>query len=213
MIQSELAARLRAAGIVPVISVSSIEATLSLVDDLVEAGLDLVEIVLRNPLALDALRAVRMRHAEITIAAGTVLDAHRYRDAVEAGADFAIAPGLEPGLAAYGQTAAIPLVPGAQTASEVMVARAAGFTTLKFYPALPANGAEVLVDYANVFPDVVFMPTGKITEASLPAFAALKNVAGVGGSWMFAAGGKTLPREEIARRVALGRQIMIERRL
>ncbi|WP_237684005.1 hypothetical protein [Pseudaminobacter soli (ex Zhang et al. 2022)] len=80
------------------------------------------------------------------------------------------------------------MVPGVQTASEVMVARRPGVRLLKFYPAEAAGGSDVLEDFARVFPDVAFMPSGKITFELLPGYARLSNIASVGGTWMLAAG-------------------------
>ncbi len=205
---ADLSLLLRKARIVPILSPDSVDAAVDTVDILIEAGIDVVEIVLRNPTAAEALQTIRQRHRGLTIAAGTVLDGERYEAAMKAGAHFAVSPGLEPSLAAHARRAAIPLVPGAQTASEVMSARAAGFAVLKFYPAVPANGAQVLSDFANVFPDVAFMPTGKLNAAVLPDYAMLSNVACVGGSWMFSEGGGRLARDEIVARVHAALAIM-----
>ena len=101
-----------------------------------------------------------------------------------AGAQFAVTPGLTDELAAAGHRAPFPLLPGVATASELLAARAAGYTALKFFPAEPAGGTAMLAAFAPVFPDVIFCPTGGITRESAPRFLALANVACVGGSWI-----------------------------
>jgi 2-dehydro-3-deoxyphosphogluconate aldolase/(4S)-4-hydroxy-2-oxoglutarate aldolase len=200
------------ARITPVMAVSDADAAAGTIDALAEAGIGVIEIVLRSAVATEAIAATRRRHPHLVVAAGTVLDEEAYTAAVAAGAHFAVSPGLEPGLAAYARGAAIPLVPGVQTASEVMAARAKGFSLLKYYPAVPSNGSQVLADFANVFPGIAFMPTGKITAAVLGEYAALRNVLCCGGSWMFSEGGRTLAPAEIAARVSASLEIMSKHR-
>lgn len=172
------------ARVLPIVSVKDVEGTTALVDDLVAAGIGAVEILFRHPAAADALRACRRRHPGLLIAAGTILGAAARDAAVEAGADVLIAPGLTPELAALCRDGPLPLLPGAQTPSEVMAALGAGFQVLKFYPAEPNGAPAILRDYANVFPDAVFVPTGGIVEAVLERYAGLPNVLAVGGSWL-----------------------------
>lgn len=198
--------RLQACRLVPIITVKNVERSVALVDLLAECGIGVVEIVLRTPQALEVVDMLRRRHRDLLIGAGTVLNAEQYEAAVAAGADFTVSPGYDPDLATYSQHSSIPLVPGVQTASEVMRARTSGFRLLKFYPAVPANGIAVLSDFANIFPDVAFMPTGKVTRGELPDFVRLANVVCVGGSWMYSENGEILDAAEIASRVTDGMQ-------
>jgi 2-dehydro-3-deoxyphosphogluconate aldolase/(4S)-4-hydroxy-2-oxoglutarate aldolase len=175
---------LSTARVLPILAVKDVETTIALVDDLVAAGIDAIEILFRNEAAPTALRACRDRHPQLLLAAGTILSVAARDAAIAAGADCLIAPGLTPELAAMCRDGPLPLVPGAQTASEVMAALTAGFDVLKFYPAEPNGAPDILRDYANVFPEASFVPTGGITEGVLARYAALTNVVAVGGSWL-----------------------------
>jgi 2-dehydro-3-deoxyphosphogluconate aldolase/(4S)-4-hydroxy-2-oxoglutarate aldolase len=172
------------ARVLPIVAVKDVESTVALVDDLVAAGINAIEILFRNVAAPAALRACRDRHPRLLLAAGTILGTAARDAAISAGADCLIAPGLTPELAAICRDSRLPFIPGAQTASEVMAALTAGFDLLKFYPAEPNGAPDILRDYANVFPEVSFLPTGGITEGTLARYAALTNVVAVGGSWL-----------------------------
>ncbi|MCX5512921.1 bifunctional 4-hydroxy-2-oxoglutarate aldolase/2-dehydro-3-deoxy-phosphogluconate aldolase [Kaistia algarum] len=183
---SDVLERLAAARIVAIVSVGDVEGAVALVDDLAAAGVETVEILFRNADAPKALVRCRARHPEMLLAAGTIVTADLCRQAVEAGADLMISPGLTPALAAASRTVPLPLIAGVQTASEVMAAAELGLRLVKFYPAEPNGAPAILRDYANVFPAMRFVPTGGIGEAQLAAYGALKNVAAVGGSWLHA---------------------------
>ena len=187
MKQEQVAARIRQAGIVPIVTVRDVEESLTLVGKLVDAGADLVEIVFRSAGAPQALAEARKRFDRCTFAAGTILDEAGVRKAADAGAHCLVSPGLTPELHQAASAAGQVLIPGVQTASEVMAARQLGYRLLKYYPAEPSNGLVVLGDYANIFDTISFMATGKITSKVLPHYGALRNVAAVGGSWMLAA--------------------------
>src|SRR5690606_10336801 len=115
------------------------------------------------------------------------------RAAVDAGAQFAISPGLAEELARAASDAKLAYMPAVQTASEIMAARRLGFTTLKFFPARPAGGVAALKAFAPVFPDVAFCPTGGVSGQDFGDYLRLENVIAVGGSWM-------APPDLIARR-------------
>ncbi|HEX7155731.1 MAG TPA: bifunctional 4-hydroxy-2-oxoglutarate aldolase/2-dehydro-3-deoxy-phosphogluconate aldolase, partial [Burkholderiaceae bacterium] len=104
--------------------------------------------------------------------------------AQRAGARFGVSPGLTPELCAAARDSGLPLLPGVMTPSDVIAARAAGYTELKLFPAQQAGGVGMLKALAGPFPDITFCPTGGITAASAPEYLALPNVACVGGSWL-----------------------------
>jgi 2-dehydro-3-deoxyphosphogluconate aldolase/(4S)-4-hydroxy-2-oxoglutarate aldolase len=120
----------------------------------------------------------------MTIGAGTLLRPDDFSRAAAAGAQFGVSPGMDQALAEAAAKSALPFLPGVQTASEVMTAVGYGLRTLKFYPARAAGGAAVLADFGNIFQDVLFVPTGKLTQADAPEYLALRNVLAVGGSWV-----------------------------
>jgi 2-dehydro-3-deoxyphosphogluconate aldolase/(4S)-4-hydroxy-2-oxoglutarate aldolase len=170
----------------PVISVITIEReadAIPMAQALVAGGLPVLEVTLRTPVALAAIAAMRTVPGAI-VGAGTLLAPEDFARVEAAGAQFAVSPGLTPALAAAGRRSSVPLLPGVATAGELMNARAAGYTALKFFPAEPAGGAPMLASFAPVFQDVVFCPTGGITRESAPRYLKLANVRCVGGSWV-----------------------------
>lgn len=173
---------LNAAPVIPVIVIDRLDDALPLAQALVRGGLPVLEVTLRTPAAIEAIRAMAGIAGAI-VGAGTVLDAKQYDEAVAAGARFVVSPGLTDPLAAHAAKQAVPLLPGTATASEVMRAREAGFTRLKFFPAESSGGVAALKGFASVFRGIRFCPTGGITAASAPSYLALPNVACVGGSW------------------------------
>lgn len=179
------------APVIPVIVIDRVEDALPLARALVAGGLRVLEVTLRTPAALDALRAMCSVPGAI-VGAGTVLDAAQYDAAIDAGAKFVVSPGLTERLAIAARQRVVPLLPGTATASEVMRAREAGFTRLKFFPAESAGGVGALKSLCTVFRDVRFCPTGGITAASARAYLAVPQIVCVGGSW-------PMPAESIAR--------------
>ena len=183
----ELDEILAAAPVIPVLVIDRVEDSLPIARALVEGGLTVLEVTLRTAAALDAVRAMKSVPGAI-VGVGTVLDPKQYEAAVEAGAEFAVSPGLTERLAAAATRGPIPLLPGVATASEVMAALDLGFTRLKFFPATAAGGLPALKGLSAVFGGVRFCPTGGITLATAPEWLALPAVACVGGSWLVPAG-------------------------
>jgi len=198
--------KLRHAAIMPIVQPRSVDFVLSLVAELAQGGAQAIEIVLRSEAALAAISACRREFPELLVGAGTILTHAHYDAAVDAGAQFGISPGFLPSLCAHAIQGPIGLVPGVQTASEVMAAQAAGFDLLKFYPSEPAGGTVVLADFANIFTTATFMPSGKIQLSHLPGYAKLRNITSVGGSWMYAEGASESVRDRMAASLAAMRE-------
>lgn len=171
------------APVIPVLVVERVDDAVPLAQALVRGGLPVLEVTLRTPAAIAVLKAMAGVDGAI-VGAGTVLDAAQYDAAIEAGAQFVVAPGLTDALLAAARARTVPLLPGAVTASEVMRAREAGLRALKFFPAESAGGVAALKGFAAVFADIAFCPTGGITRATAPAYLQLPNVRCVGGSWL-----------------------------
>ncbi|BCP51997.1 2-dehydro-3-deoxy-phosphogluconate aldolase [Kaistia sp. 32K] len=190
--------KLRRAAILPIVQPRSVDFVLSLVEQLAEGGAEAIEIVLRSEAALAAVEACRKRFPELLVGAGTILTSAHYDAAVDAGAQFTISPGFLPAVCDHAKAGPIALVPGVQTASEVMAAQAAGFDLLKFYPSEPAGGTVVLADFANIFTSATFMPSGKIQPSHLAGYGRLRNITSVGGSWMYAEGSSDSIRDRVA---------------
>lgn len=194
MTYAELEARVRAVAVVPILPPRSVDFCLAASEALIAGGATGIEILCRAADALPAIAACRRHFPDLLIAAGTVLEADQYRGAVDAGADFCISPGFDPMIVDLAKAGPIRIVPGVQTASEVIAARRLGVTLQKFYPAEPAGGTAVLADYANVFPNVAFMPSGRVGWAALPPTAGCETSPRWAGPGCMPRAGRPLPR-------------------
>ena len=170
--------------VVPVVIVDDALSAVPLARALVAGGLSVVEITLRTDAALDAIAAIAAEVAGAIVGAGTVLSADQWQAAEKAGARYMVSPGASPDLLAAARDSAVPLMPGAATASEAMRLLEEGYTIQKFFPAEPAGGAAFLKALAAPLPAVSFCPTGGIGAANAGDYLALPNVVCVGGSWV-----------------------------
>ena len=127
-------------------------------------------------MALAAIEAIRKGVPEVIVGVGTLTRAVDFAAADRVGAQFGVSPGLTPELASASRGARFPLLPGVMTPAELIVARAAGFDVLKFFPAQQAGGVAMLQALGTPFPDVAFCPTGGISRATAPDYLALANV-------------------------------------
>ncbi|MFT7004558.1 MAG: 2-dehydro-3-deoxyphosphogluconate aldolase/(4S)-4-hydroxy-2-oxoglutarate aldolase [Sulfurimonas sp.] len=168
--------------IIPVISVNSVEEALHLSEALLKGGINIFEITLRTSCAVDAIKAVCKEFPEAVTGAGTVLDASQFKIVEDAGASFAISPGLTRNLAEYKNS--IPLLPGVATASEIMTGLEYGYDAFKLFPANIIGGVNALKSFSAPFKDVVFCPTGGVNAQNVKEYLALENVLCVGGSWI-----------------------------
>jgi 2-dehydro-3-deoxyphosphogluconate aldolase/(4S)-4-hydroxy-2-oxoglutarate aldolase len=167
--------------VVPVLTIQRVEDAVPLARALTAGGLKVLEVTLRTPCALDAMKAIAAEVPEAVLAAGTVLTAKDLKKSAKAGARLAFSPGLADFMLEEGP---IPMLPGVATASDVMKAMAAGLDTFKFFPAVPAGGVGAIKGLGGPFPDIAFCPTGGIDLKNAPSFLALPNVLCVGGSWV-----------------------------
>lgn len=170
--------------VIPVIVVHRVADAVPLARALVDGGVRVLEVTLRTPVALQAMRAIVQEVPEAIVGAGTVRSVSDAQAAAQAGCRFAVSPGYTSAVGQACQQLGLPLLPGVATASEVMSAQADGFNFLKFFPATAAGGIPLLKALGGPFPDVVFCPTGGITAETAPQFLALPNVKVCGGSWL-----------------------------
>ncbi|MDB1087800.1 bifunctional 4-hydroxy-2-oxoglutarate aldolase/2-dehydro-3-deoxy-phosphogluconate aldolase [Streptomyces sp. ACA25] len=170
--------------VLPVVALEDAADAVPLALALAAGGLTALEVTLRTPGATDAIRAIASEVPQVTVGAGTVRTPEQAEEAVAAGAGFLVSPGSTGHLLAGLRASGVPFLPGAATASEVMVLLEHGITDLKFFPAEPAGGVAFLRALAGPFPQVRFCPTGGVTAESALAYLALPNVVCVGGSWM-----------------------------
>lgn len=170
--------------IVPVVVITDPQQAMPMAQALLEGGIDVMEITLRHSAALAAIEAVARAVPAMCVGAGTVTRAAEVRQVLDAGARFALSPGMTPALLDAVQQAALPFVPGVMTPGEVMAARDAGYSLLKLFPAAQAGGLAMLKALSGPLADVRFCPTGGVSPENLRDFLALPNVAMAGGSWL-----------------------------
>lgn len=175
---------LQAGPVVPVMVIEELAHAVPLARALVAGGVRVLEIVLRTPVAMEAIRAIVREVPQAITGAGTVVNGHDLAAVTEAGAVFAISPGLTSELLDAACQGPIALIPGIATISELMVGMDRGYRQFKFFPAEAAGGIAMLKAIAGPFPQVTFCPTGGISAANYRDYLALKNVACVGGSWI-----------------------------
>lgn len=182
--QSQHAAALcQMAPVIPVLVIEDIAHALPLAQALVAGGLPVLEVTLRTECALEAIEVMASVEGAL-VGAGTVLNAQQMEAAAQAGARFAVSPGATPALIDAARVHDMPLLPGAQTCSEVMALLEQGYTVQKFFPAESIGGASALKSIGGPLPQVTFCPTGGISVTRAPDYLCLPNVACVGGSWI-----------------------------
>jgi 2-dehydro-3-deoxyphosphogluconate aldolase/(4S)-4-hydroxy-2-oxoglutarate aldolase len=172
---------LRLAPVIPVLTIREARDAVPLARALVKGGLRVLEVTLRTDAALQAMERIVGEVPEAFVAAGTVLTSADLERCATAGARLAFSPGFADFMS---QPWAIPIVPGIATATELMKARAAGHSTFKFFPAVPAGGVGALKAFAGPFADAAFCPTGGVDRDNARSFLDLPNVLCVGGSWV-----------------------------
>jgi 2-dehydro-3-deoxyphosphogluconate aldolase/(4S)-4-hydroxy-2-oxoglutarate aldolase len=175
---------MRTGPVIPVIVIDAIDRAVPLARALVAGGVRVLEVTMRTPVALQAVRAIAHEIDGAIIGVGTITRPEDFERSIEAGAGFGVSPGLTPELTKAARASGLPFLPGVMTPSDVIAARAAGFTELKLFPARQAGGVGMLQAMAGPFPDVTFCPTGGVSAATARDFLALPNVACVGGSWL-----------------------------
>lgn len=170
--------------LLPVLSIQREKDILPLADALLAGGVTTLEITLRTPLAIPAIRLLAAERPELCVGAGTVLDGRQFQLVLDAGARFVVAPGSTTELLTLGLNSPVPLLPGIATASEIMMGYGMGYRRFKLFPAEVCGGVGLLKAFAGPFREVQFCPTGGVTQHKLPGYLELPNVMAVGGSWM-----------------------------
>ena len=170
--------------IVPVLVINELEHALPIAESLVEAGVKVLEVTLRTPVALDAISIIAKHIPEAIVGSGTVTNREMLQNSYDAGATFAISPGLTKDLLKAGNKSDIALIPGISSISELMDAIDYGYDHLKFFPAEASGGVKAIQSIGGPFPDIKFCPTGGINLNNVNDYLALNNVACCGGSWL-----------------------------
>lgn len=187
--------------VIPVLVIDDASQARPLAEALVAGGLEVLEVTLRTPAALDAIREMR-QVAGAVVGAGTVTNPAEFDAAIEAGAEFIVSPGLTERLARVALGNQVPFLPGVATASDIMRGLDLGLTHFKFFPAVAAGGLPALKALAGPFADIRFCPTGGISLASAPEWLALRAVLCVGGSWIVPRGAGLAEVQALAQQAA-----------
>lgn len=175
--------KLSALKIIPVIAIKEADDAVALGKVLIENGMPSAEITFRTPAAAQAIAHLREAYPDMVIAAGTVLTTDQVDQAIAAGVDFIVSPGLNPRIVQYCQARGITMIPGVNSPSLVEQAMELGLRHLKFFPAEASGGLAMLKAMSAVYP-VRFMPTGGISPDNVQAYLSLESVFACGGTWM-----------------------------
>ncbi|GAA6135756.1 bifunctional 4-hydroxy-2-oxoglutarate aldolase/2-dehydro-3-deoxy-phosphogluconate aldolase [Oceaniserpentilla sp. 4NH20-0058] len=170
--------------VIPVIVIDEIEQAVPLARALLAGGVTLLEVTLRTPVAFAAIERIAKEVPEAIVGVGTATKAEHIQQAKDAGAQFALSPGISEGLVQKSQDLALPFMPGVMTPSDIIHGLDCGLTEFKFFPAQQAGGVKMLKAFSGPFPNVKFCPTGGISQESAQDFLSLDNVMAVGGSWL-----------------------------
>ncbi|MEW6982965.1 bifunctional 4-hydroxy-2-oxoglutarate aldolase/2-dehydro-3-deoxy-phosphogluconate aldolase [Colwelliaceae bacterium 6471] len=170
--------------IVPVLVIKDVADALPIAEALLTSGIKVLEVTLRTPSALDVINTIAKELPEAVIGAGTVTNKEQLQQSYDAGAKFAISPGLTKDLLQAGTAGKIALIPGISSISEMMDAIDSGYDHLKFFPAEASGGVKAIQSIGGPFPDIKFCPTGGININNIKDYLALPNVSCCGGSWL-----------------------------
>ncbi|PKI16102.1 bifunctional 4-hydroxy-2-oxoglutarate aldolase/2-dehydro-3-deoxy-phosphogluconate aldolase [Colwellia sp. 12G3] len=170
--------------IVPVLVINNVEEALPIAEALLTAGIKVLEVTLRTPAALDVISAIARELPEAIVGSGTVTNRQQLQQSYDAGAKFAISPGLTKDLLQAGNEGNIALIPGISSISELMEGADYGYDHLKFFPAEASGGVNAIKSIGGPFPDIRFCPTGGINLNNVRDYLALPNVVCCGGSWL-----------------------------
>lgn len=175
---------LHAAGILPVVTVHTLEQARRVSAALLEGGLPAIELTLRTPVAMEALAMLKRELPDVVVGAGTVLDATQMQQAIDSGADFLVTPGTPAPLAEALARAPVPVVPGGATPTELLSLMNLGFRVCKLFPATAVGGLAMIKGLAGPLAGLKLCPTGGIGETTAADYLAQPNVVCIGGSWM-----------------------------
>ena len=169
--------------IVPVIKLENKESAVPLADALLAGGIGVAEVTFRTDAAAGAIELLRKERPDMLVGAGTVLTLDQLSAAIDAGAQFVVAPGFNPCIVEACLSQRVPMVPGVNSPSQIEIAMEMGLEILKFFPAELSGGIPMLKTLGSVYP-VQFMPTGGLNESNMIDYLRLANVIACGGSWM-----------------------------
>jgi 2-dehydro-3-deoxyphosphogluconate aldolase/(4S)-4-hydroxy-2-oxoglutarate aldolase len=198
---SEIDRIMRLAPVIPVLVIEDVAHAVPIAEALIAGGLPVLEVTLRTPAALDAIKAMKTV-AGAVVGAGTVLGPAQLDAALAAGSEFIVSPGLTARLGEAAIASGVPFLPGTANAADIMLGMDLGLDRFKFFPAVASGGLPTLSALASVFGEARFCPTGGITQATAPEWLAHKQILCVGGSWLVPKGPPDPAAIEAAARAA-----------
>lgn len=170
--------------VIPVVTVDDVGLAVDLAGEIQAGGLHVIELTWRTPVAVEALRAVRAALPDLCVGMGTVWSSAQAHEAVDAGAQFLVSPGIADEVDDASRALDMPYLPGAQTVSEIAHLARRGFTATKLFPANVIGGVAAIKAYAAVFPHMSFCPTGGVRADTASDYLALPSIPCVGGTWL-----------------------------
>ncbi|ASM50500.1 2-dehydro-3-deoxyphosphogluconate aldolase / (4S)-4-hydroxy-2-oxoglutarate aldolase [Pseudoalteromonas espejiana DSM 9414] len=170
--------------LLPIIQADTPEQGVHIAKAMAEAGLTLVEVVLRTEASIDALKAIKEQVPQLKVGAGTVINETILKQALDAGSDFIVTPAVSPKLLSELVKCGVPVLPGVSNTGDILMALEYGFEEQKLFPASLAGGAPFVSAVSSVFRSVSFCPTGGVSEANKMDYLSLNNVFAVGGTWV-----------------------------
>ena len=182
--RADVIGSIAATRIVPVVTIDDADDAPRIVAALVSGGLSVVEITLRTPAGIEAVRRAVAEVPEAIVGVGSVTDAAAATAAIDAGATFIVSPGIDDGVITTARDQGVPVIPGIATATELMRALRLGVDVVKLFPAGVVGGVDMIDALSALWPEVRFMPTGGISPANLRSYLARPQVLAVGGSWI-----------------------------
>lgn len=180
----DIFARIREAGIIPVITINHEEQAVPLAEALKKGNMNCIEVTLRTEKALKAIAVIKEKFPDCTVGAGTVLTIEQANEAIAVGADFIVSPGSNPRVIDFCKKENIPVIPGVATPSEIEKNLEMGIKVMKFFPAEACGGLNMIKAISAPYGDVMFMPTGGINEENVKEYLECSQVIACGGSWM-----------------------------
>ena len=170
--------------LLPIIQADTPEQGVQIAKAMADAGLTLVEVVLRTEASIEALKAIKAQVPELKVGAGTVINTDILEQALEAGSDFIVTPAVSPALLEALAKCNVPVLPGVSNTGDILMALEYGFEEQKLFPASLAGGAPFVSAVSSVFRAVSFCPTGGVSESNKMDYLSLNNVFAVGGTWI-----------------------------
>lgn len=200
----EIMDRIYKTGAVPVVVLNDASDAVATADALLAGGIDIMEVTMRTPAAIESMKRIAAERPEVLMGAGTVITLEQCKQVLEAGARFIVAPGFDPEVVSYCVENDIPVLPGCVTPTEIMAGLKMGLTVFKFFPAGVYGGLKAMKALSAPFGGIKFVPTGGVNGENMREYVEAPFIQAVGGSWMCTA--KDISAHEWAKITALSKQ-------